>query len=102
MYVKGAIKKLFETVQHIFHEINTKKKGYYVVISMLQEFVLKTILSHFYPHKQFRISIYECALADSKMQPFLVDLAFDSEANFENEGITLTLLNKTVLKLGSI
>ena len=48
--------------------------GNFVIISLLQPFVLRTILSYFMD-SHFSINIFECVIKDSKMQPFLVNLS---------------------------
>jgi hypothetical protein len=80
--------------------LDPKKKGHVVIISMLQEFVLKTVLDAFHPHPNFAINIVECALPDSQLQPFLVDLAY-TPAPQAPAPIRLTLLTKAVLTFGT-
>ena len=63
---------------------------------MLQSFVLKTILETFHPHPHFEISITECSLPDSQLQPFFIDLAFNPEPK-KSSSIKLTLLTKSIL-----
>jgi hypothetical protein len=46
-----------------------------VIVSMLQKFVLRTILEYFYGENNkavYEIQIQESRIKDSKMQPFLV------------------------------
>ena len=50
--------------------------GSYVVISMLQEFVLRTLLENFAENFHFKINITECAIPDSQLQPFLVEMVY--------------------------
>jgi hypothetical protein len=50
-------------------ENSLKEGGTFLVVSLLQPFVLQTILEYFSGHS---ISVYECLLPKSKLQPFLL------------------------------
>jgi hypothetical protein len=76
--------------------LDRSKQSHIVIVSMLQEFVLKTLLEYFYEHPHFTIHIFECSLPDSKLQPFLIDLSFSPKSFHMPKPITIHLLTKAV------
>lgn len=48
------------------------KPSSYIIISMLQSFILETILRSFANDKYFTIKIHERWIPDSEVQPFLI------------------------------
>lgn len=49
-----------------------KEGGSFIIISLLQPFVLRTVLEHYAFRPKYQVEIYECLIKDSKLQPFLV------------------------------
>ena len=64
-----------------------------VVISMLQDFVLRTLLEGFMGDPQFIVTIHERWIPNSEMQPFLVELRYSPEAHAASP-VTIHTLNK--------
>lgn len=54
-----------------------KEGGSFIIISLLQPFVLRTVLEHYAFRPKYRVEIYECLIKDSKLQPFLVYITVD-------------------------
>lgn len=46
----------------------------YIIISMLQSFILETVLKSFANDNHFSIKIYERWIPDSEVQPFLIEI----------------------------
>lgn len=73
----------------------------YVVISMLQSFILETILRTFLADKHFAIKIHERFIPDSEVQPFLIDIR-RSPTPLQDSKLEIILLNKTIISPSDI
>lgn len=87
----NRIKQVF--FSNVQLSLNTEHHSAYVIISMLQPFVFRAILQHFYQKPQYEIQIQQSYIKDSKMQPFLIFIKRypDSQQQIINK-ITLKLL----------
>ena len=68
----------------------------YVVISMLQSFILETILRTFLEDRHFTVRIHERPIPDLEVQPFLIDIR-RSPALLPDSKLEIVLLNKTIV-----
>jgi hypothetical protein len=60
--------------QNIKKMLKVETFSSYVVISMLQSFILETLLKSFFSDHHFTIRIHERFIPDSEVQPFLIEI----------------------------